>query len=155
MTSMCETQKISNLHQYSILHRFCYTIYNEKYFSERQFSCPYLEGTKDALYYKFRRHTIGQNCSATCTSEGYRDTFSSERQKVPRISRDLLGRPPSLERNKRRDLFFVIAWSQIQYSSRARTSPLQHRFKVWCCFHLCMRTVLMIALSMLLVAHAY
>ena len=29
--------------------------------------CPNLEGTKDALFYKFRRLMIGQNCSAMCT----------------------------------------------------------------------------------------
>ena len=50
-----------------------YTIYNEKYFSERQFSyivrVPNLEGIKDALFYKFRRLTIGRNCSAMCTNE--------------------------------------------------------------------------------------
>ena len=31
--------------------------------------CPNLEGIKDALFYKFRRLTIGQNCSAVCTNE--------------------------------------------------------------------------------------
>ena len=32
--------------------------------------CPNLEGIKDALFYKFRRPTIGQNCSAVCTNKG-------------------------------------------------------------------------------------
>ena len=32
--------------------------------------CPNLEGIKDALSYKFRRLTIGQNCCAVCTNEG-------------------------------------------------------------------------------------
>ena len=41
--------------------------------------CPNLEGTKDALFYKFRRLIIGQNCSALCTKEGgHRDAFSSK-----------------------------------------------------------------------------
>ena len=43
---------------------------------------PNLEGIKDALLYncKFRRPTIGQNCSAVCTNKGgHRDTFSLER----------------------------------------------------------------------------
>ena len=31
---------------------------------------PYLEDTKDALCYKFRRLTIDQNCSAMCTNKG-------------------------------------------------------------------------------------
>ena len=31
--------------------------------------CPILEGIKDALSYKFRRLTIGQNCCAVCTNE--------------------------------------------------------------------------------------
>ena len=31
--------------------------------------CPNLEGIKDALSYKFRRLTIGQNCCAVCTNE--------------------------------------------------------------------------------------
>ena len=45
-------------------------IYNEKYFSFFLYSpCPNLEGIKDALSYKFRRHTIGQNCCAVCTNE--------------------------------------------------------------------------------------
>ena len=30
---------------------------------------PNLEGTKDALCYKFRRLTIGQNCCAVCTNK--------------------------------------------------------------------------------------
>ena len=32
--------------------------------------CPNPEGIKDALSYKFRRLTIGQNCCAVCTNEG-------------------------------------------------------------------------------------
>ena len=32
--------------------------------------CPNPEGIKDALFYKFRRLTIGQNCSAVCTNQG-------------------------------------------------------------------------------------
>ena len=60
--------------------------------------CPNLEGTKDAFFYKFRRLTIGQNCSAVCTNEGsHRDAFSSERHEVPRVLRGLLSRPPSLK----------------------------------------------------------
>ena len=43
------------------------------YFSDRRSiflysPCPNLEGIKDALSYKFRRLTIGQNC-AMCTNE--------------------------------------------------------------------------------------
>jgi hypothetical protein len=48
-------------------------IYNEKYFQSNNFlcsPCPYLEGTKDALWNKLRRLTIGQNYSAVCTHEG-------------------------------------------------------------------------------------
>ena len=53
--------------------------------------CPNLEGTKDVLCYKFRRPTIGQNCSAVCTNkDGHRDAFSNERHEAPRISRGLL-----------------------------------------------------------------
>ena len=43
--------------------------------------CPFLEGIKesDALCYKFRRPTIGHNCSAVCTNKcGHRDAFSNE-----------------------------------------------------------------------------
>ena len=29
-----------------------------------------MEGIKDVLFYKFRRPTIGQNCSAVCTNNG-------------------------------------------------------------------------------------
>ena len=53
--------------------------------------CPNLEDTKDALCYKFRRPTIGQNCSAVCTNKGgHRDAFSNERRKAPRVLRGLL-----------------------------------------------------------------
>ena len=48
-----------------------YTTYNEKKSFRQSFflysPCPYLEGIKDALCNKFRRPTIGQNCSALCT----------------------------------------------------------------------------------------
>ena len=53
---------------------------------------------------------ISQNCSAMCikfNEGGHGDAFSS---KVPRISRGLLSRPPSLELSERWGLFFVIAW---------------------------------------------
>ena len=59
-------------------------IIQRKYFLDGHFSynngpCPYLEGTKDALYYKFRRLITGQNCSAICTNEGaHTDTYSNE-----------------------------------------------------------------------------
>ena len=53
--------------------------------------CPYLEGVKDALCLKFRRFTIGQNCSAVCTNKGgHRDAFSNERCEVLRVLRGLL-----------------------------------------------------------------
>ena len=32
-------------------------------------ACPNLEGIKDALSYKFRGLTIGQNCCGVCTNE--------------------------------------------------------------------------------------
>ena len=41
--------------------------------------CPNLEGMKDALFYKFRKPTIDQICSAVCTNKGcHRDAFSNE-----------------------------------------------------------------------------
>ena len=43
--------------------------------------CPYmyLKGIKDALCYKFRRLTIGQNCSAVCTNKGgHREASSTQ-----------------------------------------------------------------------------
>ena len=60
----------------------------QKIFFRRSFflysPCPYLEGIKDALCYKFRRLTIGQNCSAVCTNKGgHRDAFLSKRCKAP------------------------------------------------------------------------
>ena len=67
-----------------------------------------LEGIKDALCYKFRRTTIGQNCSAMCTNKGgHRDTFLNKQHKVPCVSRSLHSRPPSLEQSERQGLFFV------------------------------------------------
>ena len=72
--------------------------------------------------YKFRRPTIGQNCSAVCTNKGdNRDAFSNEQRKALCVSRGQLSRSPSLERSERRGLFFVIAWR----FDRMRTSPLQ------------------------------
>ena len=89
--------------------------------------CPYLEGIKDALCYKFRRLTIGQNCSAVCTNKGgHRDAFSNEQCKALCVSRGMLNRPLSLKRSKKRDLFFVVLWWQIRCLSRARTSPYIH-----------------------------
>ena len=81
-------------------------MYNEKYFSERQFFlyslCPNLEGTKDALFYKFKRLIIGQNCSAVCTKEGgHRDAFSSKWCEALYVLRGLLSRPLSLEQSER------------------------------------------------------
>ena len=68
--------------------------------------CPNLESIKNALCYKFRRPTIGQNCSAICTNKGgHRDAFSNEWHKVLRVLRGLL---LSLERSKRQGLFFDI-----------------------------------------------
>ena len=52
---------------------------------------PYLnlEGTKDALFYKFKILTISQNCSAVCINKsGHRDALLSERHKALHISRD-------------------------------------------------------------------
>ena len=72
--------------------------------------CPYLEGSKDALCYKFRRLMIGQGCSAVCINEGgHIDAFLSERHEVPCISRGF-SRPPSLERSKRQCLIVVLVW---------------------------------------------
>ena len=73
--------------------------------------CPNLEGIKDALSYKFRRPTIGQNCSAMCTNKGgHKNAFLNERREVLRVSRGLLSRPPILELSERQGMFFVIAW---------------------------------------------
>ena len=59
---------------------------------------PNLEGTKDALFYKFKSLTIGQNCSAVCVKEGgHRDAFLSEWRKALLVSRGLPSRPLSLE----------------------------------------------------------
>ena len=73
-----------------------YTICTKKYFQTIVFliySGPYLKGTKDALWHKFRRFMIGQNCSAACINEGgYKDAFSNERCEALHISRGLLGR---------------------------------------------------------------
>ena len=51
-------------------------------------------------------------CAQTRLSwpRGYRDAFSSEQRKVPYVLRDMLSRPPSLERSERRCLFFVVVW---------------------------------------------
>ena len=76
--------------------------------------CPKLDGIK-------MRSSTGSEgprlVSAVCTnSGGHRDAFLNEWHKAPRSSRDLLSRPPSLERSKRQGLFFVIAWCKIRQS---------------------------------------
>ena len=72
---------------------------------------PYLEGIKDALCYKFRRLTIGQNCNAVCTNKGdHRDASLSKCHKMPHFSRGLLSRPLSLQLSKQQGLLFVKAW---------------------------------------------
>ena len=109
-----------------------YTIFlQQKIFFRRSFflynPCPILEGMKDVLFYKFKRPTIGQICSAMCTSkDGHRDAFSNERCRKRRtgILRGLLSRPPSLEWSERRGLFFATAWWHGGFDW-VRTSPLQ------------------------------
>ena len=109
----------SLLHPSILLNRFLYLYYTERKILFRRslfLYSPYpnLEGIEDALFYKFRRHTISQNYSAVCTNKGgHRDAFLNERYEALRILRGLLSRPLSLERSERRSLFFVIAWWQI------------------------------------------
>ena len=58
------------MNDYDIKHT-CHTIQRKIFFRRSFFlysPCPNLEGIKDALFYKFRRPTIGQNCSAVCTT---------------------------------------------------------------------------------------
>ena len=108
------TAAIVNITILIIYHWMYLTIYNEKYFRRSFFlysPCPNLEGINDALCYKFRKPTVGQNCSAMCTNKvSHRAAFLNKRREVPHVSKGLLSRPPSLERSKRRGLFFVIAW---------------------------------------------
>ena len=76
------------LYQYT---KYLYYIQRKIFFRRSFFlysPCPNLEGIKDAIFYKFRRPTIGQNCSAVCTNKGgHRDAFSNERREAPRVSR--------------------------------------------------------------------
>ena len=53
---------------------------------------------------------IDQNCRAVCTNKGgHRDAFSNKWREVPRVSRGLLSRSPSLAQSERQGgLFFVI-----------------------------------------------
>ena len=44
-------------------------LFSDSHFSYNYSPCHYLEGTKDAFCYKFRRLTNGQNYSAMCTNE--------------------------------------------------------------------------------------
>ena len=74
-----------------------------------------LEGIKDELFYKFRKPTIGQTCSAMCTNNGgHRDAFSNKRCEAPCI-----WTPKGLQSTCHRassevrdevDLFFVVLW---------------------------------------------
>ena len=76
---------------------------------------------KDVLFYKFRRPMIGPICGAVCTNKrGHRDAFSNEWREVPRVSRGLLSRPPSLERSEKRGLFFVIHSLVVDSTERGR-----------------------------------
>ena len=74
-------------------------MYNEKYFSDDQFSyivpCLNLEGIKYVIFYKFRRSIIDQNCSAVCTNNGsHRDALLNERtfREAKRETRSVLCR---------------------------------------------------------------
>ena len=82
---------------------------NEKYFSDDHFlmysPCPNVEGIKDALSYKFRRLTIGQNC-AMCTNKVAKNRILELKQ-AAQCRAFLLGRPLSLEWSERQGLFFV------------------------------------------------
>ena len=75
--------------------------------------CPNLEAIKDALFNKFRRLTIGQNCSAMCTNKGgHKDAFSNKRCEAPCIWRGLQAtchRTLSKARDEI-DLFFIVLW---------------------------------------------
>ena len=115
-----------------VLHVSLYYIQRKIFFRATIFlyysQYPNLEGIKDALSYKFRRLTIGQNCCAVCTNEvaraqgPYRCILELERAaQALRVSTGLFGRPPSLEQSERRCLLFVMVWWQI---SGVRTSPL-------------------------------
>ena len=109
--------------------------YNGKYDHFTYYSpCPNLEGTKDALFYKFRRPTIGQICSAMCTNKGsHRDAFLNEWHKAPRVLRDLLSRPVSLERSERQGLFFVASSSSC-YWPASRGVIYEVILSLCCCY---------------------
>jgi hypothetical protein len=63
--------------------------------------------------HKFRKLTIGQNCSAVCTNEGDHIEMHSWRE-APCASRGL---PLSLEWSKRRDLCFVMSINSLVMST--------------------------------------
>ena len=80
--------------------------------------CPNLEGIKDAFRHKFKRLTIGQNCSAVCTNKGdHRNAFSNKQRKAPWVLRGLLSRPLSLEQRERQGLFFAIPVNSLAVDS--------------------------------------
>ena len=93
------------LHYYTIFFRRSFSLYSP---------CPNLEGIKDVLCYKFRRPTIGQNCSAVCTNKGgHRDAFSNERRQALRISRGLLSRPRATEPRAKQETRSVVCHSLV------------------------------------------
>ena len=83
---------------------------------------PNLEGIKDTLGYKLiqKAHDWSElQCHIHVHNNGgRRDVFLNERREVPRVSRDLLSRLSSLERSKRRGLFFVIVHSLSESGGR-------------------------------------
>ena len=83
----------------------------QKMFFRRSFLlyslCANLEGIKDALCYKFRRPTIGQNCSTVYTNKGgHRDAFLNEWCEAPCVSRGLLifSRPCATKPQAKREM---------------------------------------------------
>ena len=71
--------------------------------------CPNLEGIKDALFYKFRRPTIGQNCSAACTNKpGHRDAFLNERCEAPHVNFERPAQQVTKPRPKRKTRSLVV-----------------------------------------------
>ena len=98
--------------------------------------CPNVEGIKDALCYKFRRPTIGQNWSAVCTNQGgHRDASSNEQceaRRVSRASREARDEVCSLSEDSTFEQSKNVAIAVVSFSSCCieGCGLLSNRFKV-------------------------
>ena len=91
--------------------------------------CPNLQGIKDALSYKFRRVTIGQNSCAVCTNEVAR----AKREGISALCHGLVV-DSTFERSEN--------FATVRYTAWPTVRGVVYTMIVRCSFHLRMRIAL-------------